>query len=109
MLVDIKDFDKEVSRLWGKDMIADARDVIKNLPHFPNVGDTVYTIDEKLKINKTTVYIISFDFDPVAPPLIYTQNGQEEYLGDMVFMTKEAALERKNEIVKYEYRKGDAC
>lgn len=108
MLVDIKDFDKEVSRLWGKDMIADAKDVIKNLPRYPNVGDTVYIIDEKLKIHKTTVCIITFD-NSVAPPLVYTENGQEEFLGDMVFMTREEAVERKNEIVKYEYRKGDAC
>lgn len=108
MLVDIKDFDKEVSRLWGKDMIADARDVLTNLAHYPNVGDTVYIIDEKLKIHKTAVCIITFD-NSVAPPLVYTENGQEEFLSDMVFMTREEAVDRKNEIVKYEYRKGDAC
>lgn len=108
MLVDIKDFDKEVSRLWGKDMIKDAREVLKNLTHYPDVGDTVYIIDEKLKIHKSNVCIISFD-DSVAPPLIYAQNGQEEFLGDMIFMTREEAIERKNEILKTLHRKGDAC
>ena len=109
MLVDIKDFDKEVSRLWGKDMVKDAREVLKNLPHYPSVGDTVYFIDEKLKINKANVYFISFDFDPLAPPMIYPEYGQEEMLGDMVFMTREEAIERKNEILKTLHRKGDAC
>lgn len=107
MLVDIKDFDKEVSRLCGKDMIADARDVLKNLPHYPSVGDTVYTIDKKLKINKTTVYIISlYETDP---PSVYTKNGHTGYFNVSIFMTREEAVERKNEIVKHGYRKGDAC